>query len=142
MAKKFNTPKEATICMSSMTPNKFTQDSITRAIKYLRVLGVPVYSDTTKYDPEYPRLLWVDGKVTQSCSLNNSTHGSKVEVVSVDEFVALFAPIESIEVSGISESYNAVVHPDHIKVGCQTISAEKFKELVTAAKEVGLIDAL
>jgi hypothetical protein len=138
MAKKFNTPKVATICMSSMTPNKFTQESITRAIKYLRELGVPVYFDTTKYDSSYPRLLWDGDQVTQSSSLN--THGSKAEIVSVDEFVALFTPIESIEVSGISESYNAVVHPDHIKVGCQTISAEKFKELVTAAKEVGLID--
>jgi hypothetical protein len=140
MAKKFNTPKEATICMSSMTPNKFTQESITRAIKYLRELGIPVYSDTTEYDPSFPRLLWDCGEVTQSNSIN--PHGSRAEVVSVDEFVALFTPIESIEVSGITESYSAVVHPDHIKVGCQTISAEKFKELIQAAKEVGLIDAL
>jgi hypothetical protein len=141
MAKKFNTPKVATICMSSMTPNKFTQDSITRAIKYLRELGVPVYSDTTKYDPRYPRLLWDGDMVTQSSSLN--THGSKVEVVSVDEFVALFTHrIESIEVSGITERYSAEVFPDHIKVGCQNISADKFKELIQAAKEIGLIDAL
>jgi hypothetical protein len=140
MAKKFNTPKVETICMSSMTPNKFTQDNITRAIKYLRELGVPVYSGTTEYDPAYPRLLWDGNAVTQSCSQN--PHGSRAEVVSVDEFVALFTPIESIEVSDITESYNAVVHPDHIKVGCQTISADKFKELIQAAKEVGLIDAL
>ena len=140
MAKKFNTPKVATICMSSMTPNKFTQESITRAIKYLRELGVPVNSLTTEYDPAYPRLLWEDGMVTQTSLLNPP--GSKAEVVSVDEFVALFTPIDSIEVSGITESYSAVVFPDHIKVGCQNISADKFKELIQAAKEVGLIDAL
>ena len=138
MAKKFNTPKVVTICMSSMTPNKFTQESITRAIKYLRELGVPVYFDTTEYDPEYPRLLWEYGQVTQSSSLNPP--GRKAEVVSVDEFVALFTPIESIEVSDITENYSAEVFTDHIKVGCQTISAEKFKELIQAAKEVGLID--
>ena len=138
MAKKFNTPKTEVICMTSLTPNKFTQESITRAIQYLRELGVPVYSETTVYDPSYPRLLW-DGKILTETHSSNS-NGSKTEVASIDEFVALFAPIDFIEVEGISENYNAEVRPDHIKVGCQTISAEKFKELVAAAKEVGLID--
>lgn len=138
MAKKFNTPKTEVICMTSLTPNKFTQESITRAIQYLRELGVPVYRETTEYDPNYPRLLWDGNQLTESSSTN--LNRKKTEAASIDEFVALFTPIDFIDVEWISESYNAQVYPDHIKVGCQTISAEKFKELVAAAKEVGLID--
>jgi hypothetical protein len=133
---KFNTPATDVICLTADEPGKFTQDNITNAIRYLRSLKVPTYEGTTEFDPEYPRLTWDGISVTQTKS---KTKPNTVIVNSVDEFVALFEPINVIHVENISESYSAKVYADHVKVGCQTISAEKFKELVKAAKNMGMI---
>jgi hypothetical protein len=133
---KFNTPTTEVICLTADEPGKFTQDNITNAIKYLRSLKVPTYEGTTEFDPEYPRLTWDGTNVTQTKS---KTKPNTVIVNSVDEFVALFEPINVIHVENISERYSAKVYADRIEVGCQTISTEKFKELVKAAKNMGMI---
>ena len=133
---KFNTPATDVICLTADEPGKFTQDNITNAIKYLRSLKVPTYEGTTEFDPEYPRLTWDGISVTQTKS---KTKPNTVIVNSVDEFVALFEPVNVIHVENISERYSAKVYADRIEVGCQTISAEKFKELVNAAKTMGMI---
>ena len=133
---KFNTPTTEVICLTADEPGKFTQDNISNAIRYLRSLGVPTFKDTTEFDPEYPRLLWDGTNVTQTKS---KTKSNAVIVNSVDEFVALFEPVKVVHVENISEDYSAKVYADHVKVGCQTISAEKFKELVNAAKTMGMI---
>lgn len=133
---KFNTPTTEVICLTADEPGKFTQDNITNAIKYLRKLGVPTYKDTTEFDPEFPRLTWDGTNVTQTKS---QVKPNAVLVNSVDEFVALFEPAKVVLVENISEDYSAKVYADHVTVGCQTISAEKFKELVNAAKTMGMI---
>lgn len=133
---KFNTPTTEVMCLTADEPGKFTQDNISNAIRYLRSLGVPTFSDTTEFDPEFPRLTWDGTNVTQTKS---KTKPNAVIVNSVDEFVALFEPVNVIHVENISERYSAKVYADRIEVGCQTISAEKFKELVNAAKTMGMI---
>ena len=133
---KFNTPTTEVMCLTADEPGKFTQDNISNAIRYLRSLGVPTFSDTTEFDPEFPRLTWDGTNVTQTKS---KTKPNAVIVNSVDEFVALFEPVNVIHVENISENYSAKVYADRIEVGCQTISAEKFKELVNAAKTMGMI---
>jgi hypothetical protein len=113
---------------------------ITQAIQYLRSLGVPVFEDTTEYDPEFPRLLW--SQCTQEISQSRSEGNNVKTVDSIAEFVALFEVPEKpteILVENISQDYGAVVTKDAIAVGCQTIPAEKFKELIKAAKVVGMI---
>jgi hypothetical protein len=133
---KFKTPERNVICLTSMEPSKYTQINITNAIKYLRELGVPTYEDTVEFDPEYPRLLWDGNSFTQTKADSRS---NSITVTSVDEFVALFEPTNMIKVENISESYSAIVYAEHIEVGCQKISKEKFTELIEAAKQIGMI---
>jgi hypothetical protein len=142
MAKNYQLPKTNVdiICMTPMNPTKFVQMQITQAIQYLRSLGVPVFEDTTEYDLEFPRLLWSQG--TQTVSQSKSDGDSVKTVATIAEFVALFEVPEKpteILVKNISQSYNAMVTKEAIAVGCQTIPAEKFKELIKAAKVVGMI---
>jgi hypothetical protein len=143
MANNYQLPKTNVdiLCMTPMKPTKFEREQITQAINYLRSLGVPVYEATTEYDPEFPRLLW--SQYTQEVSQSKSEGGSNVRTVAtLAEFVALFEIREKpteIKVESISQSYNAVVTKEEIRVGCQTIPAEKFKELIKAAKVVGMI---
>jgi hypothetical protein len=143
MAKNYQLPKTNVdiLCMTPLKPSKFEREQITQAINYLRSQGVPVYELTTEYDPEYPRLLW--SQCSQEISQSKSEGGSNVKTVAtLAEFVALFEVPEKpteILVKNISQSYNAVVTKESIAVGCQTIPAEKFKELIKAAKVVGMI---
>jgi hypothetical protein len=136
MKQKYTIPSQEVICLTPTEPKEFTKANITNAIKYLRDLGVPTFRDTTEFDSEYPRLLWDGTEVTQTQS---SGRPNSITVTSVDEFVALFEPTNMIEVRDISESYSAKVYAEHIEVGCQKISKEKFTELIEAAKKVGLI---
>jgi beta-lactam-binding protein with PASTA domain len=142
MANNYQLPKTNVdiLCMTPMKPTKFVQMQITQAIQYLRSQGVPVYEQTTEYDPEYPRLLW--SQCTQEISQSRSEGNNVKTVDSIAEFVALFEVPEKpkvFRVENISQDYNAVVTKDAIAVGCQTIPAEKFKELIKAAKAVGMI---
>ncbi len=142
MAKNYQLPKTNVdiLCMTPLKPSKFEQQQITQAIIYLRSQGVPMYEQTTEYDPEYPRLLW--SQCTQEISQSRSDGNSVKTVDSIAEFVALFEVPEKpteILVKNISQSYNAMVTKEAIAVGCQTIPAEKFKELIKAAKVVGMI---
>ena len=137
--KKFKTPSSSVLCFTPEKPTPFQIMCQTAAITRLRDLGVDVYEGTTKFDPEYPRLLWdSDNQLTQT-KADEDDYSTVVH--SLEEFVALFEVPEAIAIKDISESYNAEVFADRIKVGCQTISAEKFKELVAAAKEMGMIEA-
>jgi beta-lactam-binding protein with PASTA domain len=142
MAKNYQLPRTNVdiICTTPINPTKFVQMQITQAIQYLRSLGVPVFEDTTEYDPEFPRLLW--SQCTQEISQSRSEGNNVKTVDSIAEFVALFEVPEKpteILVENISQDYGAVVTKDAIAVGCQTIPAEKFKELIKAAKVVGMI---
>lgn len=143
VSKKFKLPEttQDILCMTPMEPSKFVQMQITQAIQYLRSLGVPVFKDTTEYDPEYPRLIWSHSpkNVTQTQTEDPS---SAQKVVTIAEFVALFEIPEkptTIKVENISKEYSATVTKEAIIVGCQTIPAQKFKELIKAAKVVGMI---
>ena len=136
MKQKYTIPTQEVICLTPTEPKEFTKANITNAIKYLRDLGVPTFRDTTEFDSEYPRLLWDGTEVTQTQS---SGRPNAVTVHSVDEFVSLFEPTNMIKVESISESYSAKVYAEHIEVGCQKISKEKFTELIEAAKKIGLI---
>ena len=136
--KKFKTPSSVVLCMTPEKPTQFQIMCMNAAIKRLRDLGVNTFSNTTEFDPEYPRLLWDrDGQLTQT-KADESLYSNTVN--SLEEFVALFEVPEVIVVKDISKDYNAEVFTDRIKVGCQTISVEKFKELISAAKEMGIID--
>ena len=137
--KKFKTPSSAVLCMTPDKPTQFQIMCQTAAIKRLRDLGVDVYEGTTEFDPEYPRLLWEHGDQLTQTKADEDDYSTVVH--SLEEFVALFEVPEAIEVKDISEKYSAEVFADRIEVGCQTISAEKFKELIAAAKEMGMIEA-
>jgi hypothetical protein len=142
MAKNYQLPRTDVdiICTTPMNPTKFVQMQITQAIQYLSSLGVPVYEATTEYDPEFPRLLWSQG--TQTVSQSKSDGDSVKTVATIAEFVAMFETRQKpdkIKVENISQNYNAMVTKEAIAVGCQTIPAEKFKELIKAAKAVGMI---
>ena len=136
--KKFKTPSSAVLCFTPDKPTPFQIMCQTAAIKRLRSLGVNTYEFTTEFDPEYPRLLWDrDNQLTQTKA---DEHDYSTVVHSLEEFVALFEVPEMIAVKDISEKYSAEVYQDRIIVGCQTISVEKFKELIAAAKEMGMIE--
>jgi hypothetical protein len=140
--KKFKTPSSAVLCMTPDKPTPFQIMCQNAAIKRLRELGVDVYEDTTKFDPEYPRLLWDHDKQLTQTGADEDCHDGEYETVvhSLEEFVALFEIPEVIEVRNISEKYNAEVYHDRIEVGCLTISSEEFKELIAAAKKMGMIE--
>lgn len=137
--KKFKTPSSAVLCFTPDKPTPFQIMCQTAAIKRLRSLGVNTYEFTTEFDPEYPRLVW--DRVGQLTQTKADEHDYSTVVYSLEEFVALFEVPEMIAVKDISEKYSAEVYQDRIKVGCQTISVEKFKELIAAAKEMGMIEA-
>lgn len=142
--KKYRLPKSSMIFIVPESAGKFLQDQVTAAIQYLRSLGVPCYSRTTGFDPEFPSLTWnpgTAGEISQSALTSGSPASYRIVVDSLEKFVAMFEPeyIE-IKVEDATEKYNAVVCPDKVMVGCQTVSAEKFKEIVEAAKKTGLID--
>jgi len=135
--KKFKTPSSAVLCMTPEKPTPFQIMCMNAAITRLRELGVNTYEFTTEFDPEYPQLVWDSyGQLTQT-KADEDDYSTVVH--SLEEFVALFEVPEAIAVKDISEKYSAEVFADRIKVGCQTISAEKFKELIAAAKEMGMI---
>ena len=140
--KKFKTPKSAVLCMTPDRPTEFQITCMNVAITRLRKLGVNVFRDTTEFDPEYPRLLWDrNGQVTQTKAEPREYSGSTDTVVNtIEEFMALFEVPQSVIITGISKDYDAEVFTDRVQVGCQTISAEKFKDIVAAAKEMGMID--
>jgi hypothetical protein len=142
ITKKFKTPSSAVLCMTPEKPTQFQIMCMNAAIKRLRDLGVDTHEGTTEFDPEYPRLLWDrDNQLTQALA-DEDWHDGEYETVvhSLEEFVALFEIPEIIEVRNISEKYNAEVYHDRIEVGRLTISSEKFKELIAAAKEMGIIE--
>ena len=136
--KKFKTPSSVVLCMTPNKPTPFQIMCQNAAIKRLRELGVNVYEDTTKFDPEYPRLLWDHDKQLIQTRADDGEYETVVH--SLEEFVALFEIPEVIEVRNISEKYNAEVYHDRIEVGCLTISSEEFKELIAAAKKMGMIE--
>jgi hypothetical protein len=139
--KKFKSPSSVVLCMTPDKPTPFQIMCQNAAIKRLRELGVNVYVDTTEFDPEYPRLLWDSDKQLIQTKAHEDCHDEYETVVhSIEEFVALFEVPEVIEVRNISEKYSAEVFADRIEVGCQTISAEKFKELIADAKKMGMIE--
>lgn len=139
--KKYRLPESSMIFIVPESAGKFLQDQVTAAIQYLRSLGVPCYEHTTGFDPEYPSLTWAARELSQSAITRGTQVGYTIEAASLEEFVAMFEPeyIE-IKVEDATEKYNAVVCPNKVMVGCQTVSAEKFKEIVEAAKKTGLID--
>jgi hypothetical protein len=136
--KKFKTPSSVVLCLTPDKPTPFQIMCQNAAIKRLRELGVNVYEDTTKFDPEYPRLLWDHDKQLIQTRADDGEYETVVH--SLEEFVALFEIPEVIEVRNISEKYNAEVYHDRIEVGCLTISSEEFKELIAAAKKMGMIE--
>jgi hypothetical protein len=136
--KKFKTPSSAVLCMTPDKPTPFQIMCMNAAIKRLRELGVDVYEGTTEFDPDYPRLLWDRSNEVTQTKADEDDYSTVV--YSLEEFVALFEVPETIVVKDISEKYSAEVFADRIEVGCQTISVEKFKELIAAAKEMGMIE--
>ena len=142
--KKYRLPESSMIFIVPTSAGKFLQDQVTAAIQYLRSLGAPCYENTTEFDPNFPSLTWspgTAGEISQSALTSGTQKGYTIEAYSLEEFVAMFEPeyIE-IKVEDATEKYNAVVCPDKVMVGCQTVSAKKFKEIVEAAKKTGLID--
>lgn len=59
--------------------------------------------------------------------INNKIHTIPISLVSV---------IETITVKDVGD-YEAIVHKDRIQVGCQTITKEKFQEIVNAFNKLG-----
>lgn len=142
--KKYRLPESSMIFIVPTSAGKFLQDQVTAAIQYLRSLGVPCYEHTTGFDPNFPSLTWTPGtagELSQSAITRGTQVGYSIEAHSLEDFVAMFEPeyIE-IKVEDATEKYNAVVCPDKVMVGCQTVPAKKFKEIVEAAKKTGLID--
>jgi hypothetical protein len=123
----FNLPTQSVFCNTPDNPSQFIQDSITSAIKYLKSIGVPIYEDTTVYDPEFPRLVFsFKENVSQSSlSFSNSADVFRIREIypivvnSVEEFVALFEVerLQPVTVCNITKEYDAVVSEEGIKVG-------------------------
>ena len=143
--KKYRLPESSMIFLVPTNAGKFLQDQVTAAIQYLRSLGVPCYSGTTEFDPNFPSLTWnpgLAGEISQSALTEGfSVDGYTIEANSLEEFVAMFEPENiKVEVKKATQQYDAIVTSNNVQVGCQIVPAKKFKEIVEAAKKTGLID--
>jgi len=132
-AQSFTLPNTQVFC-KEVDPAK-----ITLAIKYLRLLGVPVYNNTREYDSEYPYIMFDRILMTQTNEnwINNNDCKS---VNTVEEFVALFEGHKSIKIEHVTSSnYTAEIDSNGIKVGCQDVIIPAFLEVIKAAMTYKLI---
>lgn len=102
-------------------------------IKLLRDTDLEVYEDTTKFDPTYPYVVWDGDCLTQYIDLEE--HEDIVIETDMGKFLKHFFLEEKIVIT-LTEDYNAVVYADEVKVGCQTIPAEKIEEVYKAMKSL------
>ena len=102
-------------------------------IKLLRDTDLKVYEDTTEFDPTYPYVVWDGDHLTQYIYLE----GDEDLVIETDmgKFLKHFFIEEKIVIT-LTEDYNAVVYAHEVKVGCQTIPAEKIEEVYKAMKNL------
>jgi len=96
-------------------------------IKALRELNIPIYSEVSTFDPEYPYLGWDGSVITQYVELGG-TDGRVIIVNSIEEFIAALTIPDEIRMK-LTDDYEAIISADKVKVGCQTIPFEKVKEL-------------
>lgn len=102
-------------------------------IKLLRDTDLEVYADTTEFDPIYPYVVWDGDCLTQYIDLEE--HEDIVIETDMGKFLKHFFLEEKIVIT-LTEDYNAVVYAHEVKVGCQTIPAEKIEEVYKAMKSL------
>lgn len=104
--------------------NPITQNMV---IDFLRKEGIPVYGDTTEYDPSFPILVWDRGNITQSKTERDKKY-------SVEEFLDQFFDKDTIINLG---DYSTIIsNGNEIKVGCQTISFETVEQVYNEMKKL------
>jgi hypothetical protein len=97
-------------------------------IAFFKQNEIPVYENTTGFDPVYPYLLWDAGKflIQARACISDAPY----EIVNTaTEFVELF--MEKQEQVKLNEEYTATIDRKNrlVRVGCQEISFERVDEL-------------
>jgi hypothetical protein len=136
--------------MFKIRPNykiKFAHDESENARKEVDILiftckslGIPVYKQTNRYDPQYPYPTWDREEISQN-KLSSRINSQEVIVTSALEFLSHFdeamTPQPQPITIKINSSYDAVLTPTKdgevtITVGCQTIPVQVIKEISEA----------
>ena len=115
---KINLPK-LTVALNSKNPE--TQNIL---ISTMILLGVPVYEDTTCFDPAYPYVYWDGDRITQTVDATSKS----IVCETVEEFLSYFVYNKIVTIA-LTDEYDAKVTETKVIVGCQTISFEKVEEV-------------
>ncbi len=129
MATKKNQYPIQDIIMNDATPAV-----VDMVIKHLKEIGVPFYKETTKFDPEYPYLIW-DNDFTYVSQSKECEEVNYRKPVSVGEFIEAFIKPTSKMIS-LNDEYNAIVSATEVQVGYQTIPISKVEEILKIAKQL------
>jgi hypothetical protein len=108
-------------------------------ISTCKSLGIPVYKETNRYDPQYPYPSWDREEITQHKNTSGANN-REVIVTSALEFLSHFdediTPQPQPITIKINSSYDAVLTTKDgevtITVGCQTIPVPVIKEISKA----------
>lgn len=125
--KSINLPKHTNYVLKYTGTEQSIRD-IDTAITVLKSLGVPVWRETTEFDPAYPHLKWCPDQKHLTQSRNSGPDYGKVITESLSEFLSYFFKEEEKTVK-ISDQYTAVICDSYVQVGCQRIPFDTVKEI-------------
>lgn len=107
--------------------DKFVVEAV---IAHLRKEGVPIHETTTGYDENYPYVYFCNDGLCLTSSLDKE----KV-CKSATEFIDLILNPRDRKFK-LSDSYDAVINRDNVKVGCQTFSHDVILEMAEYIKSM------
>lgn len=126
--KSINLPKHTTYVLKYMGTEQSRKD-INTAIAFLRSLQIPVWYETTEFDPAYPHLKWCPDQKHLTQTKNCKDFRDNVVITAcLSEFLSSFF-LEEPKAVKISDEYTAVIRDSYVEVGCQKIEFSTVKEI-------------
>lgn len=111
-----------------------TKEVYTALCRFAESKGVRIYKDTLSGDSfnDYPSLVFLSDQI---CGCNSPKNDEYKTKITLEEFVQKCESYINLTIVFLTEKYDGVISKDHITVGCQHVSWEKFDELCVKANK-------
>ena len=89
----------------------------------------------SRYYPSYPHININPSKKSISGNATRATQGLNLDADYITVLQRISGVVTEITITDVA-GFNAVVENGQVKVGCQTITADKFREIQEAVKTI------
>jgi hypothetical protein len=89
----------------------------------------------SRYYPAYPHININPAKKSISGNANHAPQGFNLDTDYITVLQRISGVVTEITITDVA-GFSAVVHKGEVKVGCQTITADKFRDIQEAVKTI------